>query len=242
MFAEIIETMTQATFPAGGVPEPEPEQTEAPDVPAYFRLEQRIAEITKADGTELREQEKELQGRLEAELEVIKRFEDYDLIAESKKPDFDRSTATTLQSESLVAQAVATSIKDELAAVRTRLRKLDAEKARKLSRLRDFADRLDVIRRSTAVAYVRGRGSLQAMDADHVRRWLSDITHVEAQLYALFPDEDDWPTVAELFESLTRYEVEPSTTSILFGNLHNNFKGDFEKFAPANNDGEKENG
>jgi hypothetical protein len=236
IFAEILETVSAKTFPAGGVPDvvvdSEPQES---DAPAAHRLRQRIKEDAKSNSVDLKKQAEELQERLAKEQEVIKRFDDYDLQAEAKKPDFDRSEATRLQSESIVAQAVAVGIRDELAAVTKRLRSVDIEATRRSSRLSDFVERLDEIRRSTAIALIRGQGRLK-QDSDWTRRWLADVANVERQLYELFPAEEDWPTVSELFETLTRYEVEPSTTAILYNNLHHTHRDQFAKFAPETDD------
>ena len=232
LFAEVFEAVA-SSFPSGGVPDPvvvEPEQEE-PDVPAVYRLHKRLDERKEKEGEELRAQLEELQERLKAEEEVVKRFSDYDLAAEAKKPDFDRSEATKLQSESLIAQEVARGISDEIAAVNKRLRDIHTNYSGFRARLNESVRILDDIRRATAIGIVQGKGKLK-QDDNHTRRWLSQVLNIEERLYKLFPDESDWPVVTELFDTLTTYHVPSKTTEILYENIHKKDKHQFEKFAP----------
>lgn len=232
LFAEVIETVA-SVFPAGGVPEPvaEKEEDEQPDVPAVYRLQKRLQEMQKSESEDLNNQLKELEERLNAEREVIRRFDEYDLATEAKKPDFDRSEATKLQSEALIAKEVARSISDEMGAVQQRLHSVSKEYGRRATKLTAYVQTLDETRRSTAIGFIKGKGKLM-QDADWTRRWLAGVMNVEAGLYQMFPDEADWPTVAEMFDTLTRYTVPESTTEILYANLHKNHRDQFEKFAP----------
>lgn len=227
LFAEVMTAVTRNKPPTEEVVE---EQAQ-PDTPAIHRLQKRLTERQESEGVALRGQIEELQERLEVEEAVIKRFADYDLKTEAKKPDFDRSEATKLQSEALIAQEVAHGIADEIAVAQERLKSIKGKYQKVSNRLNESVRILDQTRRSTAIEFVQGRGKLK-MDKDHIRRWLGQVLHIEEALYKAFPDEEDWPTVAELMDTLTTYNVPPSTTGMLYESLHQKDKHRFEKYAP----------
>jgi hypothetical protein len=222
LLAAVLETVTVTSA------KPETTQREQPEafaLPAVTQLEKRLQALSREASVELNDSLKALQDRLKAEREIIDRFECYDLAEEAKKEGFDRSEATRLQSEALVAEELARDIEKDIRKVEAEIRSLQVNCNNKISRLNEYARSLDETRRSTAIEWIRGSGRIQ-MDKDHVRRWLSNVQGIEGQLKTMF-GEDDYPLVETMLSELTTYKVPESCTKMLYAALQ---KGDLERF------------
>lgn len=229
MLASLFEVTTVTTAPQQEE-QPTPEKLE---LPAVTQLEKRLREMQRSEQESLHSDMNDLKERLEVEKAIIAKADNYDLKAESRKEGFDRNEAVELQGARIVASEVAKGLSDDIAAVNSKLRGIDAKYNSKITKLNTLAENLDVLRRSVAVAWVQGSGGLR-MDSDHIARWLGTVQSTEQQLFSMFNDESDWPTVHALVDQLTHYTVPASCTDMLYAGLTRaEDRERFTKYAPT---------